>query len=292
MNILTFDIEEWYLQKELYGSDRSKYSVFDNYLGEILDMLDKRQMKGTFFCVGGMAKDFPDVVKLIDKRGHEVGCHSYHHIWLNKMTLEEVRKDTHTSIDALEQCIGKKIKSYRAPAFSIGESNKWAFDILAENGIERDASVFPAARDFGGFPSFGQKEPVMIYHQGKHIKEFPVCTANILGNELAYSGGGYFRFFPLWFVKREMAKVNYVMTYFHIADLTPESYGVMTKDAYESYFKEPGTLIARYKRYLKSNLGKKTAFSRLLKLLDSVVFVNLEQADHQIDWSQKSAVVL
>ena len=124
------------------------------------------------------------------------------------------------------------------------------------------------------------------------IKEFPVCTTKILGKELAYSGGGYFRFFPLKYVKREMAKSDYAMTYFHIADLIPESNGVMTKEAYEAYFKEPGTLSARYKRYIKSNLGKKTAFNRLLRLIEATDFINLEQADQLIDWNCQDVVVL
>ena len=143
MNILTFDIEEWYLRKLRYGDTYDKYEVLDSYLHQILDALEERRMKGTFFCVGGMATDFPEVVRLIDQRGHEIGCHSNRHTWLNKMTEPEVREDTKQAIDALEQCIGKKVRSYRAPAFSIGESNPWAFEILAECGIKRDASVFP-----------------------------------------------------------------------------------------------------------------------------------------------------
>ncbi len=292
MNILTFDIEEWYLRKMKYGDTYDKYDVFDSYLNQILDALEARGMKGTFFCVGGMATDFPEVVRRIEQKGHEIGCHSNRHTWLNKMTYEEVKEDTRTAVDALEQCIGKKVKSYRAPAFSIGESNKWAFEILAECGIERDASVFPAKRDFGGFPQFGHKTPTMIVYNESRIKEFPICTTRIAGKELAYSGGGYFRFFPLGFIQKEMKRADYAMTYFHINDLVQEMNGVMTKEAYESYFKEPGTLLNRYKRYVKSNLGKKSAFDKLMKLVKTTDFVNLEEADSQIDWNVQLLVTL
>lgn len=292
MNILTFDIEEWYLRKMRYGDTYDKYDVFDSYLNRILDALEARGMKGTFFCVGGMATDFPEVVRRIEQRGHEIGCHSNRHTWLNKMTYEEVKEDTRTAVDALEQCIGKKVKSYRAPAFSIGESNKWAFEILAECGIERDASVFPAKRDFGGFPQFGHKTPTMIVYNESRIKEFPICTTRIAGKELAYSGGGYFRFFPLGFIQKEMKRADYAMTYFHINDLVQEMNGVMTKEAYESYFKEPGTLLNRYKRYVKSNLGKKSAFDKLMKLIKTTDFVNLEETDSQIDWNVQPLVNL
>ena len=262
MNLITFDIEEWYVYKQ-----QEKHAEFDCYLERILESLDKRNLKATFFCVGEMGRLYPDVIRKIHDGGHEVGCHSNIHFWLNKMSEEECRQDTRQAVDSLEQCIGEKVKSYRAPAFSIGESNKWVFEILAENGIERDASIFPAARDFGGFPKFGQKTPCTVEYKDIYIKEFPICTANVLGNEIAYSGGGYFRFFPLWFVKKEMKNNPYAMCYFHIGDLLPETGGVISKEAYEAYFKEPGTMKNRYMRYIKTNLGKKRALEKLKNLI-------------------------
>lgn len=292
MNILTFDIEEWYLEKMYFGDHTEKYKEFDRYLGEILDTLDERNLKGTFFCVGGLGREFPDVVKRIADRGHDVGCHSDIHTWLNKMTPDECLADTRKAVDSLEQVIGKKVKSYRAPAFSIGSSNKWAFEVLAECGIEHDASVFPAIRDFGGFAEFGQKTPAIIKYNGIEMKEFPICTTKLLGKEVAYSGGGYFRFFPLWYVKKEMASADYSMTYFHIGDLVPEKRGVMTKEKYEEYFHETGTLKARYLRYIKSNLGKASAMSKLMKLVKTTEFLNLEQAVQSLDWSKLPIVEL
>ena len=233
-----------------------------------------------------MATLFPEVVKRINDKGHEIGCHSNVHTWLNKMTEKEALEDTRIAVDSLEQLIGKKILSYRAPAFSIGEDNKWTFEVLAECGIERDASIFPATRDFGGFSSFGHKEPVLITYNGIQIKEFPICTTDLLGKQVAFSGGGYFRFFPLWFVENEMKKAPYSMCYFHIGDLLPETSGVMSKEDYEEYFKEKGTLLNRYKRYFKSNFGKKNAWNKLEKLIKTQQFLSLEQANATIDWSR------
>ena len=292
MNILTFDIEEWYLEKHYHGNRKERLAIFDRYLVEILNLLDECGVQATFFCVGGMAEDFPQVVRSIDAREHEIGCHSYRHTWLNKMSQGEVLEDTYRAVDALEQCIGKKVLSYRAPAFSIGESNLWAFEVLAQCGIERDASVFPAARDFGGFPHFGHKKPVIIEHEGIRIKEFPICTARVLGKELAYSGGGYFRFFPLWFVQREMACGDYTMCYFHLDDLIPETGRVMARAEYEDYFKENGSLINRYKRFIKSNLGKKGAYAKLSTLIRSASFLSLAQADAVISWNDVPVVTL
>ena len=292
MNILTFDIEEWFLEKAYFGNHAEKYREYDSHLDQILDALDERGFKGTFFCVGGMATDFPDVVKKIEARGHEIGCHSFKHVWLNKMTEEEVMEDTRTSVEAIEQCIGKKVKSYRAPAFSIGNSNKWAFDVLIKNGITRDASVYPAERDFGGFSQFGEKKPTLIYSERTVIKEFPICTTVLWGHELAYSGGGYFRFFPLSFIRKEMAKNDYSMSYFHIGDLVPVFSGVMNKTEFEKYYKIPGTLKNRYMRYIKTNLGTKKAFGKMLRLIATEDFVSLEQADKMIDWQQAPSIVL
>lgn len=292
MNILTFDIEEWYIEKIYHEGRAERYLEFDDYLNRILDLLDEQQTKATFFCVGGMATDFPNVVRQIAHKGHEIGCHSNTHQWLNKMTHEKALEDTRKAVDSIEQVIGQKVKSYRAPAFSIGESNKWAFEVLAECGIERDASIFPADRSFGGFANFGQKTPCLVDYNGTKVKEFPICTTKVLGKEIAYSGGGYFRFFPLGFVKGRMAKSDYAMCYFHIDDLTPEHGGVMSKTDYESYCKEPGTLKNRYVRYIKSNLGKKSAFDRMIKLIKTEEFINIEQADNTIEWEDVPYVVL
>lgn len=297
MNIISFDIEEWYIQKIFHGGHSEKYKEYDLFLDVVLDLLDRHGFKATFFCVGGMATDFPEVVKLIEKRGHEIGCHSFAHRWLNKMEPKEALEDTRISVDALEQCIGKKVRSYRAPAFSIGESSKWAFDVLAECGIEIDSSVYPAARDFGGFPNFASKKPCIIEHNGIKIKEFPIPLTRLLGKEMGFTGGGYFRFFPLKYIEKKIKVMegeqdpnNAMMFYFHISDLLPDTNGMMSRKEYEDYFLEPGPLTARLKRYVKSNLGKKKALSKLKKLIQSHDFVSLQQADEMIDWKNATVV--
>lgn len=291
MNIISFDTEEWYT--EYKGLQRlEEYALFDEKLDQILESLDRNGIKGTFFCVGQLAVHFPEVLKKIKKNGHEIGCHSNIHDWLNKMTYEECLADTKNAVDAIEQCVGEKVLSYRAPAFSIGKKNQWAFDILYECGIERDSSVFPAARDFGGFSDFGQQKPCLIHHNGISIKEFPIPMATLFGKKIAYSGGGYFRFFPLGFVKQTMAKTDYSIAYFHIRDLLVESNRVMSKERYETVFKEKGTFKARYMRYLKSSVGKKQAMSKLLKLIDQVDFINIAEAEKKINWASVPIVEL
>lgn len=279
MNILTFDIEEWSIEKEFRGGCRERYVEFDQMLDCILELLSVRGIKATFFCLGKIALDFPEVIKKIDAGGHEIGSHSHAHKWINKMTPDEFREDTRRVVFAIEDLIGKKVKSFRAPAFSVGESNKWAFEILAEYGIENDASIFPGSRDFGGFPDFTEQQPCIVEYNGLCINEFPIplCNLPLLNKRIAYSGGGYFRLLPFDFVKKQMNKSTYNMCYFHIKDLLTERQKLLSKAEYEDYFKEPGTFKNRYLRYFKTSVGRRNALKNLEKLLDSFMFLSVEE---------------
>ena len=292
MNIITFDIEEWALAKASGYGTSVLYARYDSFLNRILDLLDKQDIKATFFCTGMMAIDFPLIVKLIRGHGHEIGCHSNCHTWINKMTEAEAREDTHAAVGALEQCIGQKVMSYRAPAFSIGENNKWMFEILSREGITMDSSVYPTARDFGGYPSFSSQEPCTIQYAGIKLKEYPISLTHCLGKKMAYSGGGYFRFFPLGFVRNRMDMSNYNMCYFHINDLLPEWSGIKPKREYEMYYKEPGTLKNRCFRYVKTNLGKRRSWGKLERLLKVMDFINIGQSNDLIDWESAKAIDL
>lgn len=285
MNILTFDIEEWAIAKSRNIGSSGQYARFDECLDKILNTLSENDIKGTFFCTGMMAKEFPQVVRKIQSFDHEIGCHSHIHTWMNKLTESEAREDTHIAVDSLEQCIGEKILSYRAPAFSICENNKWMFEILAKEGITRDASVFPTHRDLGGFPSFGSSVPCIVEYSGITIKEFPVSVTKLIGKTIVYSGGGYFRLFPYSFIKSKITTNDYSMCYFHIKDLMHETKKVYSRKDHEAYFKEPGTLKNRYSRFIKDNLGKKGAWNKLERLTNDITFMNLVTADKNIDRS-------
>lgn len=283
MNILTFDIEEWYLES-VKQNRPERYRLLDETFSRLLDKLDRLGLKGTFFCVGQLAITHPKVINEIVLRGHEVGCHSNIHTWLDKMTPEELRKDTTEALKGLEDVSGQKVVSYRAPAFSITPKNKWAVNILAECGIKIDASIFPTNRDFGGYKGFPQDTPCIISHEGSRLKEYPVSLTSIFGKSLAYSGGGYFRLLPYWLVNRTMKKRDYNICYFHMADLICEEHKMLTKQAYEDYFKEPGTLKNRLIRYAKTNVGTGDAYGKMQKLLEEHKFLNIKQAEALIDW--------
>ena len=292
MNILTFDIEEWYLEKILYGGRSFKYKQFDETFLRVLDELDKFGIKATFFCVGKLATEFPEVVKIISNRGHEVGCHSNEHTWLNKMTEEQLRNDTIEALKALQDISGQKVVCYRAPAFSITPQNGWAVNVLAGCGIESDASIFPTSRDLGGYKGFPQDTPCIIEREGAVLKEFPISLTSVLGKRIAYSGGGYFRLLPYWLVNRAMQKRDYNICYFHLADLIHEEQKMMSKEDYEVYFKEPGTFKNRLARYVKSNVGTGDAYGKLHKLLSVHSYSSIQLANKLIDWNNINTIRL
>lgn len=279
MNILTFDIEEWYIDRFLGRSDDRYLESYDSILNSLLEVLNENQITATFFCLGKVGELYPHIIKRIHGNGHEIGCHSNQHIWLTELSEKQMREDTKNAIDTLENLIGEKVVSYRAPAFSICEKNKWSFEILRENGIDNDSSIFPGFRDFGGYPSFGYQEPVIVRYNGIEINEFPVPLTSlpIIQKKIAFSGGGYFRFLPLFFIKNTMKKSNYNMTYFHLVDLTKKKNSLLSKEEYESYFKEPGSFKNRVLRHFKSNIGKKRAFKNLNNLLKDFQFHSIKE---------------
>ena len=283
MKILSFDIEDWWVYKHAnIGEEKDWHPRLDTYLGKILDLLDARNIKATFFVLGEVAMHNPDVVKRISERGHHIGCHSYSHQFLGKNTPEEVGIDTKKAIDAIENCVGYKVNAYRAPAFSITEKNKWVLSVLIENGIQYDCSIFPANRSFGGFPTYRTKEPAIIEIDGLRIKEFPMCPATIWGHDIVYSGGGYFRLFPYRKIKFLAAQSTYMMTYFHIKDFDYEQ-----KRLFRSLEGE-----SALSRYVKNYYGLRNSFNKFCQFISDFDFVNVEEANEQINWEKQPVIKL
>lgn len=292
MNALTFDIEEWYLEKILHGGRAFRNQQFDDTFAKVLDELDQRGFKATFFCVGELAVDFPQVIREIAIRGHEVGCHSNEHTWLSKMDETTLHTDTTEAIKALEDVSGQKVVSYRAPAFSITQDNKWAVNVLAECGIENDASIFPTNRDLGGYNGFPQDTPCIIQHEGATLKEYPISLTSLFGKKIAYSGGGYFRMLPYWLIDKTMKHRDYNICYFHLNDLIKQKKPFMNKNKFEEYYKESGTLKNRLLRYAKSNVSIGDTFGKLQRLLIEHTFINIREADGLVDWNRAKIINL
>lgn len=274
MNILTFDIEEWFhiLDNESTQTEK-EWLNFESRIHKNMDtiysMLEENDVKATFFCMGWIAEKHPEVIKEITKRGYEIGSHTRMHQLVYSQTPEVFKKDVEHSIKTLEDLSGKKVKYFRAPGFSITEQTKWAFEILVELGIEIDCSIFPAARAHGGFSSYGTPKPSILEYNGIQIKELPINYSHVLGKPLIFSGGGYFRLIPYRLIKKWTQKSDYIMTYFHPRDFDKN---------------QPVIKDLPLSRKFKSYTGIRGAEKKLEKWLDDFIFVDIQTADQQINW--------
>lgn len=277
MNILTFDIEDWWIYEKAGLGVKSEWRKrLDGYLESILAILDERGFKATFFILGKMVDCAPEVVLKIDRAGHHIGSHSYSHTFLRNFSYAEAEEDTRKGIDTVEQLIGKKVTAYRAPAFSITPENKYMFEILHKYGIETDASIFPAGRAFGGFAGFESDKPLIVQYNGIKMKEFPIPMTDVFGKRIAYSGGGYFRLFPYRKIKFLVSRSSYVMTYFHIKDMDAGQ-----PRRYHGLENESAPI-----RYFKNYYGLNQCFSKFQKLIKSFDFMSLKEAESIVDFTQ------
>jgi polysaccharide deacetylase family protein (PEP-CTERM system associated) len=282
MNILTFDIEEWF---HLLDNASTKTEIqWENYevrihqnMERVFKILEATDAKASFFVLGWIAEKYPEVVKEIIDRGYEIGSHTTFHQLVYEQNEQSFKTDTERSIKSLEDISGKKVKMFRAPGFSITEKNKWAFEILYELGIEIDSSVFPADRSHGGLPSYGTAQPSLLKYNGVQLKEFPINTYSILKRPMIFSGGGYFRFFPYKFIKDWTQKSDYVMSYFHPRDFDPD---------------QPMIKELPIHRKFKSYVGLKKADKKLEKWISDFEFMDIETANNQIDWNTVKTINL
>ena len=280
MKILTFDIEEWFhILDNNETKSISEWSKFDSRIGLgmdlIYDILEKTEKSATFFVVGWMAEKYPDIIKGISSRGFEIGSHTHLHQLAYQQNRKTFYNDVENSIKTIEDRIGKKVTSFRAPGFSITEKNKWAFEVLHELGIKKDSSVFPASRAHGGLPSYKLALPSIIEYNGIKLKEFPINTHVILGKSFIFSGGGYFRLLPYKTIKKWTLQSDYVMTYFHPRDF----------DLNQPII--PGLSILRR---FKSYVGIKSCKPKLEQWLCDFDFIDLNQANQSINWNQVPSI--
>jgi len=282
MNILTFDIEDWFhildndSTKTVVQWDRYETRIYKN-MDRIFMLLDQYQVKASFFVLGWMGEKYPNLIREICDRGYEIGSHTSFHQLVYEQNKETFYQDVNRSIKVLEDISGKKIRMFRAPGFSITEKNKWAFEVLYELGIEIDSSVFPAKRSHGGMQTYGTAEPSILNYNGVQLKEFPISTHSVFGNPFIYSGGGYFRLLPYSIIRYLTKKDKYVMAYIHPRDIDPN---------------QPMLADLNIVRKFKSYVGLTTAEKKLSRWLTDFNFVDISTADKNIDWENIKKIII
>lgn len=272
MNILTFDIEDWYCHDN-YSQDFnwSKHEVrIYEPLYRILEFLDEQNVKGTFFCLGWLAENHPKLITEIAKRGHHLGCHSYQHQLAYRFNKQEFYNDTYKAKSLLEDISGIEVNAFRAPSYSITRNNIYAFEALCELGFKYDSSVFPIKRECGGFDNFGEAKPTIVEIKGFYIKEFPMNTASLFGKSLVFSGGGYFRVLPYSVIKKLTNQSEYIMSYFHPSDFDPN---------------QPKMRYLPLKRQIMNEICLKGTFDKFKQYVNDNQFETIETASEKIDWA-------
>lgn len=167
----------------------------------ILDFLEARETRATFFVVGWLAEREPEMVRAIAAGGHEIAAHSWDHRRVTTQTPEEFRESVRRNKQALEDMTGEEVLGFRAPSFSIVPGIEWALDVLLEEGYRYDSSLFPiTGHPTYGYPD-GDRDPYLLERESGTLVEVPPTTLELLGRSLPAAGGAYFRFFPYAFIR-------------------------------------------------------------------------------------------
>ncbi len=228
VNALTIDVED-YFQVSAFAPHiaRSEWNTrecrVERNIDRILEMLAVRDTKATFFTLGWIAERYPQLVRQIVREGHEIASHGYGHERATDQTQAAFYADIHLAKVVLEDVADCEIKGYRAPSFSIGSDNLWAFDCLVRAGYRYSSSIYPIRHDHYGMP----EAPRFAHEVRPGLLEVPITTLRVLRRNLPSSGGGYFRLLPYalsrWMLQRVNGKDGeHGIFYFHPWEIDPE----------------------------------------------------------------------
>ena len=231
VNAMSVDVED-YFQVSAFDRivSRDRWANFDSRVAgnthRLLDLFDETGLKGTFFTLGWIAANHPELVREIASRGHEVASHGYNHQLVYMLTPQQFRDDVRAAKAALEDASGQEVVGFRAPSFSIVSSSLWALDVLIEEGYRYDTSIFPIHHDRYGIPDAPRHIHTITRDAGTLI-EMPASTVKVGSVNFPIAGGGYFRLFPYGFTRWGMRRVNVaerepVMFYMHPWEVDPD----------------------------------------------------------------------
>ncbi len=225
---LTVDVEDYFhvsaFEKAIDKADWNNLELrVETNTYRLLELFEQKQAKCTFFTLGWVAERCPNLIKAIVDQGHELASHGFAHQRATEMTSEQFLADVSKSKQILEDASGQAIIGYRAPSFSINDSNTWVYEVLAKLGFEYSSSTYPIEHDLYGVPNW----PRFKYQRDEGIIEIPVPTVRKNERNTGIGGGGYFRLYPYWLSKRRID--NYLNTeqqpysfYFHPWEIDPE----------------------------------------------------------------------
>lgn len=243
-NALTIDVED-YFQVSAFAPyiKRTEWNTrecrVERNVNRILDLLAEQQTQATFFTLGWIAERYPELVRRIAREGHEVASHGYGHERVSDLTETEFYSDIYLSKSILEDLAGVAVVGYRAPSFSIGAANLWAFDTLERAGYRYSSSIYPIKHDHYGMPD----APRFAHQIRPGLLEVPVTTLRVGKRNLPSSGGGYFRLLPYsvsrWMLRQMHARDGEAaIFYFHhweIDEDQPRVDGINSRTRFRHY---------------------------------------------------------
>ena len=245
VNAMTIDVED-YFQVSAFAPyiDRARWDSMpcrvEANVERILDLLDEAGAHATFFTLGWVAERYPALVRRIADAGHELASHGYGHLRATEQGIDEFLTDIKLAKAILEDVSSRPVSGYRAPSFSVGPTNPWAFDCIAAAGYRYSSSIYPIRHDHYGVPD----APRFAHEVRPGLLEVPVATMRLLARNWPAGGGGYFRLLPYslsrWFLNRVNAVDGKPATfYLHPWEFDPEQPRV-----------EEANAKARFRHYL------------------------------------------
>ncbi|MBS0327162.1 MAG: DUF3473 domain-containing protein [Proteobacteria bacterium] len=228
VNALSIDVED-YFQVSAFAPhvrrddwDAMECRVERN-IDRILELLSDAGAKATFFTLGWVAERYPELVRRIADGGHELASHGFAHQRATEQSADEFRADIALAKAILEDIGGREVRGYRAPSFSIGKTNPWAFDAISEAGYRYSSSLYPIRHDHYGVPD----APRFAHEVRPGLLEVPAATVRLFSANWPAGGGGYFRLLPYAVSRWSLRRINArdgrpAMFYFHPWELDPE----------------------------------------------------------------------
>ena len=243
-NALTIDVEDYFQVSAMAPYIRrsewdSRECRVERNVDRILALLARHNTRATFFTLGWVAERYPQLVRRIVAQGHELASHGYGHERASDLSREAFTDDIRRAKHLLEDLGGVPVLGYRAPSFSIGQGNLWAFDCLQATGHRYSSSIYPIAHDHYGMPD----APRFAHTVAGGLIEIPITTLRLGGRNLPSSGGGYFRLLPYalsrWMIRRVNATDRQsAIFYFHPWEIDqgqPRVAGINLKTRFRHY---------------------------------------------------------
>lgn len=227
--VLSVDVEDWFHILDLSSTPdlaawTSLPSRVETNFRRLLQLFRAKGVQVTCFFLGWIAERYPQLVREAAELGHEIASHGYAHRLVYSMTQQEFYEDALRARLLLEDISGMPVCGFRAPGFSVTAAVPWFFHELEAAGYRYDSSVFPAARQHGGWVG-ASFDPHRVPGT-KALIEFPVTTIDILGRRFCAFGGGYLRLLPnsvvLHLSRRVLSEGRPVFFYIHPREIDPQ----------------------------------------------------------------------